>query len=357
MYNKKKKKHDTNPDEKICIIRNTGIWMIKEDVVNNLGTIAQSGTNKFIEICQFDFGFYSAYLVSKRVVVRSRQSKRCKSDNEDEQRVWKNDCANFCKEKNLKELVKKHSQFVVFLVNLLTIKEEKVLCLCFICKISIDKSSELKSSKEDFCKMKEKQKYTYYITGESRANVKVSMFLEALNLEVLFLGPIDVSAAQQSREYDRKKCVCVTKVGLDLPLLKKKLVFFKKYTYLKKLKTLRIIDDEKVAYESLAKKMKEILGQKVEKVIVGYRMVYSTCSLVTSEYGWSANIERIMNAQALRDTSMARYMPSAFSAATFGLYVVCSSGASFVVMGPKKLTVFFFPKFFLNFNFILNFMF
>ncbi|ETO00396.1 heat shock protein 90A [Reticulomyxa filosa] len=160
------------------------------------------------------------------------------------------------------------------------------------------------------------------------------MFLEALNLEVLFLGPIDVSAAQQLREYDRKKCVCVTKVGLDLPLTEEKKQ-----------------DDEKVAYESLAKKMKEILGQKVEKVIVGYRMVYSTCSLVTSEYGWSANIERIMNAQALRDTSMARYMPSAFSAATFGLYVVCSSGVSFVVMGAKKLHVFFFTKFFFNFIF------
>merc|ERR1712233_212001 len=133
-------------------------------------------------------------------------------------------------------------------------------------------------------RMKEDQKAIYYITGESKAAVEASPFLEALkkrDLEVLYLvDPIDEYAVQQLREYDGKKLMCVTKEGLDLGLTE---------------------------YE---KKKKEILGDKVEKVIVSDRMVESPCSLVTGEYGWSANMERIMKAQALRDNSMTGYMAS-----------------------------------------------
>merc|ERR1711902_10901 len=96
-------------------------------------------------------------------------------------------------------------------------------------------------------------------------------------------------------EYDGKKLMCVTKEGLDLGL-----------TEDEKKKQ----EDDKAAFEGLCKKMKEILGDKVEKVIVSDRMVESPCSLVTGEYGWSANMERIMKAQALRDSSMQSYMAS-----------------------------------------------
>jgi len=155
------------------------------------------------------------------------------------------------------------------------------------------------SLKEYVERMKADQKVIYYITGESKSQVEASPFLEKLkkrDLEVLFLvDPIDEYAVQQLREYDGKKLMCVTKEGLDIGLTEDE----------KKAQ-----EDEKAAFEGLCKKMKEILGDKVEKVIVSDRMVESPCSLVTGEYGWSANMERIMKAQALRDSSMQGYMAS-----------------------------------------------
>merc|ERR1711994_95535 len=153
------------------------------------------------------------------------------------------------------------------------------------------------SLREYVDRMKETQEVIYYITGESKDAVANSPFLEALkkrDLEVIYMtDPIDEHAVQQLKEYDGKKLVNVTKEGLDLGLSEEE-----KKTF----------EEKKASFEGLCKKMKEILGDEVEEVLVGDRMVDSPASLVTTEYGWSANMQRIMKAQVLRDSQMSSFM-------------------------------------------------
>merc|ERR1712160_211243 len=155
------------------------------------------------------------------------------------------------------------------------------------------------SFKEYISKMKEDQKTIYYITGESKAQVAASPFMEGMKkrgLEVLYLvDPIDEYMVQQLKEYDGKKLVSVTKEGLELEESEDE----------KKKR-----EEEKARFEPLCKLMKDVLGDKVEKVVVSTRIDESPCVLVTSEFGWTANMERIMKAQALRDSSMTSYMVS-----------------------------------------------
>jgi len=167
-------------------------------------------------------------------------------------------------------------------------------------KTSVD-GGEKWSSLEDYVgRMKEWQKSIYYISGKDMEEVKSSAFLERLmakGLEVIFLtDPIDEYAIQNLTEFDGKKLQSVTKEGL-------------KFGDEEEVDTKRA-ELYKDQFKPLTKWMKDTYGDKVEKVSVSARLAATPCIFVTSQYGYSANMERIMQSQAFADNKRTQYLVS-----------------------------------------------
>ncbi|KAE8673568.1 Heat shock cognate protein 80 [Hibiscus syriacus] len=292
-------------------IIDSGIGMTKADLVTNLGTIARSGTKEFMEalaagadvsmIGQFGVGFYSAYLVAEKVIVTTKH-------NDDEQylyvrRVFIMD--------NCEELIPEFLSFVKGIVDSedlpLNISREmlqqnKILKVIRknLVKKCIELFFEIAENKEDYNKFYEafsknlklgihedSQNRTkiaellrYHSTKSGDEMTSLKDYLKKKGYEVLYMvNAIDEYAVGQLKEFEGKKLVSATKEGLKLDES----------------------EDEKQKKEALKEKfegpckvIKDVLGDKVEKVVVSDCVVDSPCCLVTGEYGWTANMERIM---------------------------------------------------------------
>jgi len=153
------------------------------------------------------------------------------------------------------------------------------------------KTSEFSTLQQYVERMKEGQNQIYYLAGETKEAVETSPLLERLlkkGYEVLYMtDPIDEYALTHLEKFDGKyKLTNIAKEGLTFDGEEEK----------KK-------EEEEKEYEKLISFFKTLLGSKVEKIIISNRLTQSPSALVSSAHGWTANMERIIKAQALADKS------------------------------------------------------
>uniref|UniRef100_A0A8C3ABT6 Heat shock protein 90, alpha (cytosolic), class B member 1 n=1 Tax=Cyclopterus lumpus TaxID=8103 RepID=A0A8C3ABT6_CYCLU len=319
-----------NKAERTLTLTDTGIGMTKADLINNLGTIAKSGTKteyieeKRIKEIVKKHSQFIGYPIT--LFVEKERDKEISDDEAEEEKAEKEEKEEKEKEEgedkpkiedvgsddeeDSKDKDKKKKKIKEKYIDEEELNKTKPIWTRNPDDITNEEYGEFyKSLTNDWedhlavkvnvylTRMKENQKSIYYITGESKDQVANSAFVERVRkrgFEVLYMTePIDEYCVQQLKEFDGKSLVSVTKEGLELPEdeeEKKKM------------------EEDKAKFENLCKLMKEILDKKVEKVTVSNRLVSSPCCIVTSTYGWTANMERIMKAQALRDNSTMGYM-------------------------------------------------
>uniref|UniRef100_A0A8C7B1V4 Histidine kinase/HSP90-like ATPase domain-containing protein n=1 Tax=Neovison vison TaxID=452646 RepID=A0A8C7B1V4_NEOVI len=320
----------SNPQERTLTLVDTGIGMTKADLINNLGTIAKSGTKteyleerlvkevvkKHSQFIGYPITLYLEKEREKEVSddeAEEEKGEKEEEDKDDEEKPKIEDVGSDEEDDSGKDKKKKTKKIKEKYIDQEELNKTKPIWTRnpddntqeeygeFYKSLTNDWEDHLAvkhfSVEEYVSRMKETQKSIYYITGESKEQVANSAFVERVRkrgFEVVYMTePIDEYCVQQLKEFDGKSLVSVTKEGLELPEdeeEKKKM------------------EESKAKFENLCKLMKEILDKKVEKVTISNRLVSSPCCIVTSTYGWTANMERIMKAQALRDNSTMGYM-------------------------------------------------
>uniref|UniRef100_A0A5F4WCD4 Histidine kinase/HSP90-like ATPase domain-containing protein n=1 Tax=Callithrix jacchus TaxID=9483 RepID=A0A5F4WCD4_CALJA len=302
-----------NPQGRTLTLVDTGIGMTKTDLINNLGTIAKAEDptehleeSRVKEVVkkhsQFTGYPVTLYLEKEREKeisddeAEEEKGEKEEEDKDDEEKPKTEDVGSDEEEdeeddrgKDKKKKTKKIKEKYIDQEELnktkpiwtrnpddLTQEEYGE----FYKSLTNDREDHLAvkhfSVEEYVSHMKETQKFIYYITGESKEQVANSAFVD-------------------SKQFDGKSLVSVTKEGLEL---------------LEGEEEKKKMEESKAKFENLCKLMKEMLDKKVEKVTISNRLVSSPCCIVTSTYGWTANMERIVKTQALQDNSTMGYMIS-----------------------------------------------
>ena len=145
--------------------------------------------------------------------------------------------------------------------------------------------------------MQEGQSSIYYITSDSIKSIQGSPFLDYFKTkeyEVLYLvDPLDEYITQQLKDYKDKKLLCITKENIELNKNDSEKEEQEKFNQ---------------EYKPVCDYIKSVLNDEVEKVVVSNRLVNYPCLLSTSEFGWTANMQRIAKAQTFGKQDMMQYM-------------------------------------------------